>query len=138
MNQSDKINIAIFIGIWDFILCLFLFQVLNIWGIFYPLLCVFKELKSYYSNQLLKVISLLRISIVLLSMITLFILLPRLLIRIVEVYPYFHINDYYCTVDWICDDELKFQYLWNIVYASFAIVIDFIGIRPKISKYYDL
>ena len=114
MNQTRTRNIAVFIGVWDFILCFILFQVLNIWGIFYPLLCVFKELKSYYSNQLLKFILLLRFSIVLLALISLVIVLPRLLLRILEAYPYFH-----------------------IVYASLAIVIDFVWIRPNISQYYD-
>lgn len=143
-SRSTAIIITGWISGWNLILCFALFQVLNIWGVIYPLLCISKKIKICYSNRLsnlllclLNVIALLRIPIFLIAFFYMPILVSRILRSIIETYPYFHINDHYCTVDWVCDDELKRDYLWKLVYASFVIIIDFIWIRPKIYRFYD-
>lgn len=132
-----KLTSLVFINIWTLILCSVLFRVFNIWGLIYPLLRFFYEIKFNFSNRSSKLVNWLFKIIFWLSFFSMLILLPRILWRYIEQFPYFHINDYYCTVDGICDDKLKIYYLWNVVYANFVVVIDFIWIRPKVHKFYN-
>lgn len=138
--KLNKLFLAVWIIGWSLALYYNLFQAFNIWGIVYPFLSILEEMILCFDDYLPTLIPSPIILVRLLqNIIIIFLLLLTvglLLFLFLDFYGVFHPhgNDYFCTADGICDDDLFTKQLGIIVKASLLTVIDFIWVKPIAHK----